>query len=450
MKVHLVPYTFEEFAERAADLQSVLDAVPAYIFLAHDPDCLYISGNSMTSELLGVPLGSNLSSAAPEGEPPKNFRIMRDGRELPLQELPLHQAARGQIVRDAQVDLVLDDGSMRYLWGNAVPLLGKDGLPRGAVAVFVDITAQRRLEEALRRAQAEMEQSMEESTTELNRAVDLLEEEIKLRRQVEEEVRVLNEELDTRVQQRISQLEAANRELEAFSYSVSHDLKAPIRAIDGFSRILMTEHTAQLDAEGHRLLEVICTNTKIMGELIDDLLALSYLGRKRMRKTLFNLGALSRQVFNSLKVMAPKRHIQLTVKNLPPAYGDLSLINQVMINFLANAIKFTKSRKNAIIEVGGCTKGMETVYYVKDNGIGFDERYSHHLFGAFQRLHGSEEYEGTGIGLAIIHRVIQRHGGRVWAEGKVGQGATFYFSLPKHVGESLSDSGEPVKEPPPE
>ena len=446
----LRPYTFEEFVGRAAELQPVLDAVPAYIFLAHDPDCLDITGNSMIYELLGVPPGSNLSRAAPEGEQPKAWRILRDGRELPLEELPLHQAARGQIVAEAEVDLVLDDGSVRCLWGNAVPLLGKDGRPRGAVAVFVDIAAQRRLEEALRRAQTDLEQRVEESATELNRAVDLLEEEIKLRRQVEEEVRRLNEELDTRVQQRTSQLEAANRELEAFSYSVSHDLKAPIRAIDGFSRILMTEHTAQLDAEGRRLLEVICTNTKIMGHLIDDLLALSHLGRKRMRKTLFNLGALSRQVFNSLKIMAPKRNIQLTIKDLPPAYGDLSLINQVLVNFLANAIKFTKSRKNAIIEVGGWIKGMETVYYVKDNGIGFDERYTHHLFGAFQRLHSSEEYEGTGIGLAIVHRVIQRHGGRVWAEGKVGQGATFYFTLPKHVEEGLSDSGEPAKEPPPE
>ena len=307
----LGPYSFEEFVERPAELQPVLDAVPAYIFLAHDPDCLYITGNSMTYELLGVPPGSNLSGAAPEGEQTKNWRIMRDGRELPLEELPLHQAAKGQIVAEAEVDLVLDDGSVRHLWGNAVPLLGKDGRPRGAVAVFVDIAAQRRLEEALRRAQADLEQRVEESATELNRAVDLLEEEIKLRRQVEEEVRRLNEELDTRVQQRTSQLEAANRELEAFSYSVSHDLKAPIRAIDGFSRILL-EHAAQLDAEGRRLLKVICTNTKIMGQLIDDLLALSHLGRKRMRKTLFNLGALSRQVFNSLKVMAPERHIQLS------------------------------------------------------------------------------------------------------------------------------------------
>jgi two-component system CheB/CheR fusion protein len=136
LKVHLVPYSFEEFVERPAELQPVLDAVPAYIFLAHDPDCLYITGNSITYELLGVPPGSNLSRAALEGEPPKNLRIMRDGRELPLQELPLHQAASGQIVGEAEVDLVLDDGSVRCLWGNAVPLLGKDGRPRGAVAAF--------------------------------------------------------------------------------------------------------------------------------------------------------------------------------------------------------------------------------------------------------------------------------------------------------------------------
>ncbi|MCL4503924.1 MAG: ATP-binding protein [Deltaproteobacteria bacterium] len=449
MKVHLDPLIFAKFSAQAAELQPILDAMPAYIFLAHDPGCLQITGNSMTYDLLGVPSGSNLSGVGSAGEPGK-FRIMRDDRELPFQEFPLHRAAKGQIVREAEVDLVLDDGSVRSLLGNAQPLLGEDGLPRGAMAVFVDISAPRRLEETLRRAQEENEQRLVQSTTELNRAVDLLEEEIKLRRQVEEKVRGLNEELEARVQERTSQLQAANRELEAFSYSVSHDLKAPIRAIDGFSRILLSEHAAQLDAEGRRLLKVICTNTRIMGQLIDDLLGLSHLGRKPMRKTLFNLAALSRQVFKSLKVMARKRRIQLIIKDLPPAYGDLSLITQVLVNLLTNAIKFTRPKKNAIIEVGGWIKGMEKVYYVKDNGIGFDERYAHQLFGAFQRLHGSEEYEGTGIGLAIVHRIIQRHGGRVWAEGKVNQGAGFYFTLPKHTEESSSERGEPAKEPPPE
>ncbi|MCX5892823.1 MAG: response regulator, partial [Deltaproteobacteria bacterium] len=254
-------------------------------------------------------------------------------------------------------------------------LKGKDIEKSPSLPAGFDQKHQQLLIDKLLQQVNELEQRLAERTSELKTAVDLLEEEVKSRQQMEEEIRVLNEELEMRVQERTGKLEAANRELEAFSYSVSHDLKAPIRAIDGFSRILLTGYGALLDAEGRRLLKVICTNTKIMGQLIDDLLGLSHLGRKRMRKMVFNLGALSRQVFNNLKVMAPGRSLQLIVTDLPPAYGDLSLLNQVLINFLVNAIKFTKSRKTAIIEVGGWTEGLETIYYVKDNGIGFDERY---------------------------------------------------------------------------
>jgi light-regulated signal transduction histidine kinase (bacteriophytochrome) len=234
---------------------------------------------------------------------------------------------------------------------------------------------------------------------------------------------------EERLRERTLQLEAANEALGSFSYSVSHDLRAPLRAINGYAHILVEDHGAALNDESRRVLDVICSNARQMGRLIDDLLQFSRVGRSVLERTTIDVDALTRSVIDELRRGEPARAVAIHVRPLPSAVADATMVRQVLANLIGNAWKFTRRSTGATIEVGSTMQHGETVYFVKDNGAGFDMKYADKLFGVFQRLHSATDFEGTGIGLATVRRIISRHGGRVWAEGVVDQGATFYFTL---------------------
>ncbi len=229
-------------------------------------------------------------------------------------------------------------------------------------------------------------------------------------------------------------LEATNRELESFSYSVSHDLRAPLRAISGFSEAVMEDYASRLDDQGRRYLGFIAENANKMGQLIDDLLAFSRLGRQPVMKAAVDIGALAEAISGELLSQSPGRKIRFTIRPAPPAYGDRAMIHQVLVNLFSNAVKFTKNKDVAEIEFGYQENPDDDTggaYYIRDNGAGFDMRYVDKLFGVFQRLHSIAEFDGTGVGLALVSRIITRHGGRVRAHGEVDRGAVFYFTLPE-------------------
>jgi PAS domain S-box-containing protein len=244
------------------------------------------------------------------------------------------------------------------------------------------------------------------------------------------ELKRLNESLEMKIQERTAELEQAIKEMEAFSYSVSHDLRAPLRIINGYSKLLSNEYADKFDGDGKEFMTAIIDNTKYMGRLIDDLLNLSRLGREAVNKTEVNMTGLTNVVLHEMRMEDSSITANIKIHDLKPCVGDQMLIRQVLINLISNAVKYSRKKDDPQIEIGSYQKGDSTVYYIKDNGAGFDMKFAAKLFGVFIRLHDRSEFDGTGVGLALVHRIVTKHGGKVWANGKVNEGAVFYFSLP--------------------
>jgi C4-dicarboxylate-specific signal transduction histidine kinase len=379
--VELVKKSKELVESQAAQLKATLDAAPAIIWTALDRDCRNITGNRAAYDFSRVAEGTNLSKTGPHPELLINYRILRDGVELPPTELPVQVAARtGQVIMDCALDFHFADGSIRSVFGNVIPLLDAHGCPTGAIGAFLDATDRKRAEMALK--------------------------------------------------EKTQQLEDANKELESFSYSVSHDLCAPLRAIEGFSRMILRKHADKFDEDARSKFNVIIDNTRMMSQLIEDLLVFSHLGKASLTMVMLDMEELIETIWQEVVNNSPDRRLSLKTARIPPCMGDRGLIRQLLTNLLANAVKFTNMRAETLIEVGGEVKDNDCLYYIRDNGIGFDMKFHDKIFEVFQRLHSAAEFEGTGVGLSLVKRIVNRHHVKVWAEGEVDKGATFYFTLP--------------------
>jgi signal transduction histidine kinase len=378
--------------ERTAELDAIFTAMATGAVL-YAPDGSVVRANSAANALFSY------TRVPPDVPIERRARlhgfIDEEGQPvLDVHSMPVYRALRGERVHNVVLGAPhAVTGDMLWLAFSAAPVCDPTGEIRGAVLTFRDITE---------------------------------------RKLAEEEVQRLNQELEHRILQRTSQLEAANQELEAFAYSVSHDLRAPLRHLNTFMDLLQKGVSESLDDKSHHYLGLIRQCTGEMGQLIDDLLMFSHIGRTELSETEVDLAALLHQVLADARLDVEGRDIAWNIGPLPCVTGDRAMLRLVLDNLVSNALKFTRDRHPACVEIGALDDSpREAVVYVRDNGVGFDMAQADKLFGVFQRLHGMEEFEGTGIGLANVRRIISRHGGRTWAQGKVGEGATFFFSLPR-------------------
>lgn len=386
-------------AQERSLVEGVLRDMPVGAIVAEAPSGRLIWHNQQAKQISGTLFSGNSGNSGKSFSGRKkisDYTCWRgfhpDGRLYQPQEWPIIRSiTTGEVIKAEEVVVEFEDQTRGTLLMSSAPIRNFDGTIIGGISMFWDITE---------------------------------------RKQTEQKIRDLNQQLEQRVQERTAQLEATNRELEAFSYSVSHDLRAPLRGIDGFSKALLMFYQDQLDDRAKHYLNRIRANSLRMGELIDDLLSLSRLTRSQMQRTEVNLSAIASEIMAELYQAAPERNVKFISTPGLMAMGDTRLLRIVLENLLNNAWKYTSRQPKAEISFGAITTpNGKLAYFVKDNGAGFDMTYANKLFGAFQRLHSEAEFPGTGIGLATVKRIIHKHGGQVWAESAVNQGATFYFTL---------------------
>ncbi len=386
--IHDQKMAAESLRENRAMLRLVLDSIPIGVFWK-DRNSRYQGCNRVVADAMGfadpADMCGHSDAELPSITPEQSGQILRVDREVMDADQP-----RFHIVEP----MSLADGSTIWLDTNKMPLHDAAGQVTGILGTWEDITQQRN---------------------------------------AEREIRELNADLEKRVAERTVQLEQANHELEAFSYSVSHDLRGPLRAVDGFSKILVDDYGSALPDEARVYLGDIRAGAVRMGRLIEDLLAFSKLGRKPLHKRLVDVRELVEECWNEVRPKIPGRVLECHLLVLPTCSADRSLLKQVFLNLLSNAVKYTSKCERAIVEIGALPEVDGPGYFVRDNGVGFDMRYVSKLFNVFQRLHRAEDYEGTGVGLAIVQRIVARHGGRVWAEAVPDRGATFFLTVPQEI-----------------
>jgi PAS domain S-box-containing protein len=372
-----------ELEESSNFMQSILQNIPDMVFVKNASDLAFAEMNKAGQELLGVSIEELRGKKDTDlfSEEQANFFMKKDWDTL----------AGNTVVEIPQEKIFTKHKGERILHTKKIPILDKDGKPKYLLGISEDITEK----------------------------IDH-----------EKELAELNASLELRVQQRTIALKNLNSELESFSYSVSHDLRTPLRAIDGFAQILLTDYGSQLDSEGKRRLNVIISNVKKMDQIISGLLSLARLSKSSINRGLINMEELARQVSHEQIALLSAGDMEVQIGKLPSIWGDEVLLRQVFTNLISNAIKYSSKSALKKIEIEGREENGFITYSVRDFGVGFEQEYSNKLFNAFQRLHKSEDFTGIGIGLAIVRSIVERHGGSVRAEGMPGEGACFYFSLP--------------------
>lgn len=392
-------------------------------------DGVIISANPAAEQILGLSLDQMAGRTSVD---PRWKAVDLSGIELPGDKHPAMLALKtGKVIRDF-VQGVYNPSLDEYVWiiVTSIPQYREnDDKPYQVYSTFLDISRRKYAEDELRRIKEGLEIIVGERTAELHEKVQKLNKSQQAMLYMVEDLNRVTAELEGERKK----LELSNKELEAFSYSVSHDLRAPLRAIDGFTRILLEDHAEILDQDGKRVCNVIRTNTRKMGQLIDDLLTFSRLSRFDMQRSEIDMKTLANSIFYELTTPEMRERILFNVDDLHAAFGDPTMIRQVWANLLSNAIKFSSQKEQAKIEISSSLKNNMLTYQISDNGVGFEMKYVDKIFGVFQRLHSAKDFEGTGVGLAIVQRVIHRHGGQIMAESGTQGGASFIFSLPVNI-----------------